>query len=55
MGRLSPPVRATAVASAVVVVLLVAFPATPDAVPSDLPGSVLWEFRLASLAETATL
>lgn len=58
LARLSPPVRATAVASAVVaavVVLLVAFPATPDAVPSDLPGSVLWEFRLASLAETATL
>jgi drug/metabolite transporter (DMT)-like permease len=58
LDRLSPPVRATAVALAVVaavVVLVVAFPATPDAVPSDVPGSVLWEFRLASLAETATL
>ncbi|MFE9746548.1 CbtA family protein [Saccharothrix saharensis] len=58
LGRLSPPVRATAVALAVVaavVVLLVAFPATPDTVPSDVPGGVLWEFRLASLAETATL
>ncbi|MCE6998924.1 CbtA family protein [Saccharothrix sp. S26] len=58
LGRLSPPVRATAVAVAAVaavVVLLVVFPATPDAVPPDLPGAVLWEFRLASLAETATL
>ena len=58
LGHLGTPVRATAVASAVVaavVVLLVVFPATPDAVPPDLPGSVLWEFRVASLAETATL
>ncbi|MFI9008381.1 CbtA family protein [Actinosynnema sp. NPDC053489] len=58
LGHLSSPVRATAVALAVVaavVVLLVAFPATPDAVPADVPASVLWEFRLASLAETATL
>ncbi|MEV8438079.1 CbtA family protein [Actinosynnema sp. NPDC051121] len=58
LDRLSPPVRATAVALAVVVavvVLVVAFPATPDAVPPDVPGSVLWDFRLASLAETATL
>jgi hypothetical protein len=58
LARFGTPVRATAVALAVVaavVVLLVAFPATPDAVPSDVPGSVLWEFRLASLAETATL
>ncbi|WP_158842236.1 CbtA family protein [Saccharothrix deserti] len=58
LGHLSQPVRCTAVALAVVaavVVLLVAFPATPDAVPADMPGSVLWDFRLASLAETATL
>ncbi|WP_238598677.1 CbtA family protein [Saccharothrix sp. ALI-22-I] len=58
LGHLSQPVRSTAVALAVVaavVVLLVAFPATPDAVPADMPGSVLWDFRLASLAETATL
>ena len=58
LGHLAPPVRGTAVALAVVaavVVLLVAFPATPDAVPADMPAAVLWDFRLASLAETATL
>lgn len=58
LDRLSGPVRGTVVALAVVaavVVLLVAFPGTPDAVPADVPGGLLWEFRLASLAETATL
>lgn len=58
LGHLNRPVRGTAVALAVVVavvVLLVAFPATPDTVPADVPGGVLWDFRLASLAETATL
>ncbi|GAB2964934.1 CbtA family protein [Saccharothrix stipae] len=58
LGHLSGPVRWTAVAGAVVaavVVLLVAFPATPDVVPADVPAGVLWDFRVASLAETATL
>lgn len=58
LAHLPPPVRSTAVAVAVVgaaVLLLVVFPATPDAVPEDVPGGVLWDFRLASLAETATL
>lgn len=58
LAHLAAPVRSTAVAlasvAAVVVVLLV-FPAPPDAVPADMPGDVLWQFRLASLAETATL
>jgi len=58
LGSLSRPVRSTvvglAVAAGFVVVLLV-FPAPPDAIPADMPVAVLWEFRLASLAETATL
>lgn len=58
LGHLAAPVRSAAVAVAVVVavvVILVAFPATPDSVPADIPAGLLWEFRLKSLAETATL
>ncbi len=58
LGHLSGPVRSTVVTLAVVVglvVILLAFPGPPDAVPADMPSSVLWDFRLASLAETATL
>ncbi|WP_433273164.1 CbtA family protein [Actinosynnema sp. CS-041913] len=58
LGHLSRPVRFTAVALAVVAgfaVILLAFPAPPDAIPADMPSDVLWDFRLASLAETATL
>ncbi|WP_121012169.1 CbtA family protein [Saccharothrix australiensis] len=58
LGHLSGPVRSTVVALAVVAagtLLLLVFPAPPDAIPADMPSAVLWEFRLASLAETATL
>ncbi|MBB5954138.1 tetrahydromethanopterin S-methyltransferase subunit F [Saccharothrix tamanrassetensis] len=58
LGHLSRPVRSTAVALAVIAgftVILLAFPAPPDAIPEDMPSNVLWDFRLASLAETATL
>ncbi|MBW4717662.1 CbtA family protein [Saccharothrix obliqua] len=58
LAHLGGPVRAAVVALAVVaafVVILLVFPAPPDAVPADMPSDVLWEFRLASLAETATL
>lgn len=58
LTHLTQPVRVTAVLLAVVAavtVLLLAFPASPDAIPSDMPTSVLWEFRIRSLAETATL
>jgi drug/metabolite transporter (DMT)-like permease len=58
LAHLSQPVRVTAVLLAVVVavsVLLLVFPASPDAIPADMPTSVLWEFRIRSLAETATL
>jgi predicted cobalt transporter CbtA len=58
LGHLTAPVRTTAVLLATVVavvVLLLVFPAPPDAIPADMPSDVLWDFRLASLAETATL
>ncbi|QFZ21798.1 CbtA family protein [Saccharothrix syringae] len=58
LAHLPAPVRAAVTAVAVVAalaVLLVVFPATPDDVPADVPAGLLWEFRLASLAEQATL
>ncbi|MFD9739105.1 CbtA family protein [Umezawaea sp. NPDC059074] len=58
LEHLAAPVRVTAVLLATIVavtVLLLVFPPPPDAVPADMPSSVLWDFRLASLAETATL
>lgn len=54
----SQPVRVTAVLLAVVAavaVVLVAFPAPPDTIPADMPVNVLWQFRLSSLAQLATL
>ncbi|KOV85068.1 CbtA family protein [Nocardia sp. NRRL S-836] len=52
------PLRVTAVLLAVVAavaVVLVAFPAPPDTIPADMPVNVLWQFRLSSLAQLATL
>ncbi|MEU7476097.1 CbtA family protein [Lentzea sp. NPDC042327] len=52
------PVRVTAVLLAVVAavaVVLVAFPTPPDTIPADMPVAVLWQFRLSSLAQLATL
>lgn len=46
---------AAAVAAAGYVVLLVIWPANPDAIPGDITASLLWRFRLASLAELAAL
>lgn len=54
----SQPVRVTAVLLAVVAavaVVLLAFPPPPDTIPADMPVNVLWQFRLSSLAELATL
>jgi len=56
-GR-TQPVRVTAVLLAVVAavaVVLLAFPAPPDTIPADMPVAVLWQFRLSSLAQLATL
>ncbi|MQA88169.1 MAG: hypothetical protein GEV03_27000 [Streptosporangiales bacterium] len=52
------PWRATAVAAAAaaaVIAVLLVWPAGPDAVPPDVPATLLWRFRLASLAEVLTL
>lgn len=53
------PARAaalTAVATAAgYALLLIVFPAPPDAVPADVSAALLWRFRLASLAELAAL
>lgn len=54
----SQPVRVMAVLLAVaaaVAVVLAAFPAPPDTIPADMPVNVLWQFRLSSLAQLATL
>lgn len=37
------------------VLTLWGWPATPDPVPPDVPAALLWQFRLYSLAELATL
>ncbi len=54
----SHPVQVTSVLLAVaaaVAIVLVAFPAPPDTIPADMPVNVLWQFRLSSLAQLATL
>lgn len=50
--RWSLDVLAAVVAVVVVVAVL---PGTPDAVPDDVPAALLWEFRVASLAQLATM
>jgi predicted cobalt transporter CbtA len=53
-----PPARITA--DLVLVVVLVCLtlwvlPASPDKIPSDVPAALIWDFRLASLAQLATM
>lgn len=44
------------VATVVLVGLVLALvPGTPDQVPADVPAAVVWDFRLASLAQLATM
>jgi predicted cobalt transporter CbtA len=43
-----------AAVAGVAAILLLA-PASPDTVPSDVPASLLWDFRLASLAQLAAM
>jgi predicted cobalt transporter CbtA len=56
-GWSAPHAAAGAVLAGVLgnLLVLVAWPATPDVVPADVPAGLLWEFRLASVAELATL
>jgi predicted cobalt transporter CbtA len=51
-------VRRTLDGAAAVVLVAVALwllPATPDAVPADVPAVLIWNFRIASLAQLATM
>ncbi|MFC7491904.1 MULTISPECIES: CbtA family protein [unclassified Knoellia] len=50
--RWSLDVLATVLAVVVVVVVL---PGSPDAVPEDVPAALLWDFRVASLAQLAAM
>lgn len=57
-GLVTDPVRvslALLVGVAWVVALLLFVPDSPDRVPSDVPAGLLWDFRLASLAQLAVM
>ncbi|MGH3364115.1 MAG: CbtA family protein [Nocardioidaceae bacterium] len=45
----------TAVAVLCVVAVLALVPTSPDTVPADVPPTLLWDFRVASLAQLATM
>lgn len=45
----------TCAAAAGVVAILMLAPSSPDAVPGDVPASLIWDFRLASLAQLAAM
>lgn len=52
------PARTTGtviVVSVLVVLALAVIPWTPDSIPPDVPAAVVWNFRLASLAQLTTL
>jgi predicted cobalt transporter CbtA len=48
-------VVAVVVAVVGLILLVLVWPDTPDSVPDDFPAPLLWEFRLASIAELAAL
>lgn len=45
----------TAAGVALVVLLLLVVPGSPDSIPADVPAGVVWDFRLASLGQLAVL
>ncbi|MGW5238416.1 CbtA family protein [Monashia sp. NPDC004114] len=56
--EVAPSLRwAADIAAGVVAVALVfaLVPGSPDAIPSDVPAALIWEFRLASLAQLAVM
>lgn len=55
---LDPGVRRCLVAAAGVaglVLLMLVVPGNPDRIPSDVPAGLIWDFRLASLAQLAAM
>jgi hypothetical protein len=56
--EVSDPVRSTVGVAAVVALLgcvVLAVPASPDTVPADVPAALLWDFRVASLAQLGAM
>lgn len=52
------PARTTVAAAAAVVLLggvVLAVPPSPDTVPGDVPAALLWDFRVASLAQLGSM
>nr|WP_249068603.1 CbtA family protein [Modestobacter muralis] len=45
----------TAAGVALVILLLLVLPGSPDTVPADVPAGVVWDFRLASLGQLTVL
>jgi len=58
-GRRLRPAQAVGVdvlvAAAGLVAVLTLLPSSPDPVPADVPADLLWDFRLASLAQLASM
>jgi predicted cobalt transporter CbtA len=58
-GRGASPARRSALdaaAGALAVALILALvPGSPDTIPADVPSDLLWDFRVASLAQLATM
>jgi len=58
-GRRLRPAQAVGVdalvAAAGLVAVLTLLPPSPDPVPADIPADLLWDFRLASLAQLASM
>jgi predicted cobalt transporter CbtA len=57
-GRVSGSTRCALDIGAVVVGLVLVFvlvPGTPDVIPSDVPAGLIWDFRLASLAQLGSM
>lgn len=56
--HVTPPVRLVCDlvgATVLVVVALWLLPASPDRIPADVPAEVIWDFRVASLAQLSTM
>jgi predicted cobalt transporter CbtA len=43
------------VGAALVALVLVLVPGSPDRIPADVPADLIWDFRLASLGQLAVL